>query len=166
MASENKCRGKKKANDNSSSRQYQDMILSQVNEMFDSILDPEIIMSVVESCDWKCESYLSSKENMGLKFQTFEIWEIFSNIRSWKITALVLDIFVYNNASKRLKLQAHEEHWNIYIAKTCIIISRFCLVEIDALFIKLMLLWHIDIFRMRDIVAGVGREKSCVTKLF
>lgn len=36
--------------------EYQERVLSQVREMFDSILDPDVILSVVQNCDWKRKS--------------------------------------------------------------------------------------------------------------
>ena len=38
--------------------EYQERVLSQVREMFDSILDPDLILSVVQNCDWKCKSII------------------------------------------------------------------------------------------------------------
>lgn len=37
--------------------EYQERVLNQVREMFDSILEPDVILSVVQNCNWKCKSY-------------------------------------------------------------------------------------------------------------
>ena len=36
--------------------EYQERVLSKVREMFDSILEPDVILSVVQNCNWKCKS--------------------------------------------------------------------------------------------------------------
>lgn len=35
--------------------EYQERVLNQVREMFDSTLEPDVILSVVQNCNWKCK---------------------------------------------------------------------------------------------------------------
>ncbi|XP_012262266.2 uncharacterized protein LOC105689669 [Athalia rosae] len=52
------------------SKEQQQQILSQLKEMFDSILEPEIILSVVQNCQWKLQPSINALNMLSESTET------------------------------------------------------------------------------------------------